>query len=467
MRPEIKEYDFDWMLHKSMHIAYNSLKGSKNEYQRMLNYMPYFRGLMDLLSKYDETGVLFIEMVKEVIDEMYFAHSNGKKLCMTTFCFSPIVLWSMDVVPIVMEPLTVLPSILWKRGTYDFMNYCFEVGLSETSCSSQRGALGAYLAGLCKPVDFIVFDSGGVCDTNANVFAFSSSLLNKPMYQLDYPASFLDEKTKEYHRKDYYGLIDFLEEQSGNKLDMNKLKTGLEETHKQDMLISQIDELQMLKPNPLPPMFNLFIYAGRFLATSRPSYTKLLESMLEYAQKNADQEKSGLISGKEKCRAFFCYIDHYSADARLWTFLDNQGVTHLGSILSRFFPDHSPYLKNDTKNSGYKINTQNLDNMIDSLAEINARSPMVKSIRGPYDSPYMWLEDTLAMAEMYQADCLIYSGTPGCRNTWGMVKPFARDTEKHGYPTHLMYSDAFDERVESFETTSHRLDEFFKIRKLI
>jgi hypothetical protein len=433
----------------------------------MLEYMPYFRGLMDLLSKHDETGVLFLEMIKEIIDDIYFAHDQGKKICMTTFCFSPIILHAMDVVPVVMEPLTVLPSILWKRGTYDFMNYCCEAGLSETSCSSQRGALGAYLAGLCNPVDFIVFDSGGVCDTNANVFAFSASFLNKPLFQLDYPASFLDEKTQKYQRDDYRALIAFLEEQTGNTLNLNQLKKSLEETHQQDLLLSQIEELQMLKPNPMPPIFNLFIYAGRFLCTSKPAYTRMLESMLASIQKNADQGKTGLLSGKEKCRAFFCYIDHYSADARLWNFLDQKGVSHIGSILSRYFPEHSPYLQDKAKNSGYQIQMQSLDDMIDSLAEINARSPMVKSIRGPYDTPFMWLEDSLAMAEIYQADCMIYSGTPGCRNTWGMVKPFARDTEKNGYPTHIMYSDAFDERVESFETSSLRLEEFFQVRNLL
>ncbi|ETR73141.1 MAG: hypothetical protein OMM_01180 [Candidatus Magnetoglobus multicellularis str. Araruama] len=223
----------------------------------------------------------------------------------------------------------------------------------------------------------------------------------------------------------------------------------------------------MLKPNPLPPIFNLFMYAGRFLATSNFTFTRLLESILKTVQRNAEQSKSGLASGEEKCRALFCYIDHYSSDARMWNFLDNNGVCHLGSILSRFFPEHAVYLENNNINSGYKIQLDTLDDMIDSLTEINARSPMVKSIRGPYDAPFMWLEDTLAIAEMYQADCIIYSGTPGCRNTWGMVKPFVRDTEKHGFPTHILYSDAFDERVESFETTSLRLAEFFRVRNLV
>ena len=105
--------------------------------------------------------------------------------------------------------------------------------------------------------------------------------------------------------------------------------------------------------------------------------------------------------------------------------------------------------------------------MLDSIAQMNARMPMVRSIRGPYDQHGMWLEETLACAKLYQADCVIYNGTPGCRNTWGMVKPFARDLEKLGYPVHIMNDDGFDDRVESWEATKDRLDEFFHIRGLL
>ena len=71
------------------------------------------------------------------------------------------------------------------------------------------------------------------------------------------------------------------------------------------------------------------------------------------------------------------------------------------------------------------------------------------------------------LAELTRPDFTIYSGTPGCRNTWGMVKPFARDLEKHGYPTFIMYDDAFDDRVESWENTRARLEEFFTVRGLL
>ena len=47
------------------------------------------------------------------------------------------------------------------------------------------------------------------------------------------------------------------------------------------------------------------------------------------------------------------------------------------------------------------------------------------------------------------------------------MKPFAKEVEKAGLPVHIMYGDAFDDRVESWESTVNRLNEFFSIRGLL
>ncbi|MDA8404268.1 MAG: 2-hydroxyacyl-CoA dehydratase family protein, partial [Desulfobacteraceae bacterium] len=217
---------------------------------------------------------------------------------------------------------------------------------------------------------------------------------------------------------------------------------------------------------PLPVVYNLMIYAGRFMFAGFPQYTKLLTEMVECSNEKAKNGLSGLRSGKEKIRAFLCYIDHYSMNMKFFDWLDNHGVAHLGGILSRTFTEGSCYL-DGLEGSAYSINTTSMDSMLNSIAQMNARMPMVRSIRGQYDKPGMWLDETLSLVKMFNVDCVIYNGTPGCRNTWGMVKPYAMELEKHGYPTHIMNSDAFDERVESWEATVERLDEFFKIRGLL
>jgi len=468
MRQELKEYQFDWMLHNCFSSAARLKSGTEKEYRHSMNYIPYFRGTVESVLGAGEPGQKFIELTAKYLDNIINAKERGYKTAVTTFCFSPAIFYAMDIMPICLEVVSVMMTFAYKRGTAEFLDYCNEVGYTETSCSSQRGSIGAYLAGLGADIDMIVTDTPGVCDTNANAFAFAAAYLDKPFFQLDMPPDLTGERSNEYHREDYKALIAFLEEHSGKKLDLARLRENLIELHKQDEIIAEIEELARVVPNPLHVAANLIVYASRFLFAGMPECTVVLESILRQAKKNAVEGKSGLSCGKEKIRAFFCYIDHYVQNLKLWEMLDEHGVGYQGNILSRSWASNAPHVREyGMEEAAYTLNTSDLDSLIDNMAKVNSRMPMIKSIRGPYDAPNMWLQDTLSLAKMYSADCIIYNGTPGCRNTWGMVKLLARDTEKAGFPTFVMNADAFDERVQSWETTKDRFLEFLTVRRLI
>ena len=466
MRPEIKEYNFDWILWATFTAASKITNSHDKETQRAMRYVPYFKDAFDALLAEGQIGVKLVKMIYEYVNNIKNAHSQGKKLGVTTFCFSPTIFYALDIVPITFEVVSALASILWKRSSFDYMDFCNEVGFSETGCSSQRGTMGAYLAGLAEEIDFIVCDTPGVCDTNANAYAFLAAYLNKPFYQLNFPTTLTENRSTDYHLADYKNLIKFLEEQTGKTLDQDHLKQILEEIKIQDQLTGALEDMQQMIPNPLPPIYNLIVYLGRFLFAGEKIYTELLQEMVTAGRQNVVEGKSGLRSGKEKLRAFFIYIDHYMHNLTMWQWLDQQGICHVGNILSKFFSDDAVYAQNRQEET-YSIKTSGINAMINSIAQINSRLPMVRSIRGPYDAPHMWLDDVLSLAKIYQADCLIYNGTPGCRNTWCMVKPMARDTEKAGYPIQIMYGDAFDGRIESWQATSARLTEFLTVRQLI
>jgi hypothetical protein len=467
MRKENWEYNFDWMLWSAFTAASRLKSGTEKEYRTLLKYIPSFRDILDILLSLGKPGQTLVETASKYMENLIFAKEKGKKTAVTTFCFSPVIFYAMDIVPICLENLSIIMALVYKRGAVDFLDYCNEVGFTETSCSGQRGALGAYLAGMGVDIDMVVTDTPGVCDTNANAFAFASVYLNKPFFQLDMPPDLTGERSNEYHREDYKALIRFLEEQTGKKLDPERLRENLRELEQQDKIMAELEDLARMVPNPLPVSYNLIMYSSRFLFGGMQECTVLLESMLTIARENAAKNIPGLSGGVEKLRAFFCYIDHYAQNLQLWQMLDGNGIGYQGNILSHSWTHNTPYVTDYHKEeAAYTIDTTDIDSMIDSLGMINSRMPMVKSIRGPYDAPNMWLEDTLGLAKMYSADFIVYNGTPGCRNTWGMVKLLARDTEKAGYPTYIMYADAFDVRVQSWEATEERFMEFLKVRRL-
>jgi len=468
MRPELKEYKFDWMLWSVFSAGSKLKKGSEKEFRHTLKYVPYFKGILEAVYGAGEPGALFLKCLAEYLENIITAGDRNRRTAATTFCFSPAILYAMDIAPVCFEVISVMQTFPYKRGSAEFLDYCNEAGFTETSCSSQRGSLGAYIAGLGAGIDMVVTDTPGVCDTNANAFAFLAAYLKIPFFQLDMPPVLAGPRSDEYHNSDYRALIAFLEKNTGKKLDQDRLREVLREMARQEELVAELEDLARIVPSPMPVSFNMLVYASRFLFSGMKQCTVMLESMLRTASENAAKGASGLSGGVEKVRAFFCYIDHYTNNMRLWQFLDKNGICYQGNILSRSWSAAAPHVKEfHTEATAYSIDTTDLDSMIRSIAAHNSRMPMVKSIRGPYDAPDMWLQDTVSLAKMYGADCIIYSGTPGCRNTWGMVKLFARDTEKAGFPTFIMYGDAFDDRVESWEASQERLEEFFRVRRLI
>lgn len=467
MRPELKEYNLDKLFAATFRVARNLGKCSPGEIKNVLKYTPYVSRLLEPVLATGQPAVTFFDLFNDYYSNIINAKENGKKVVMTTFCFDPSIFYAIDnLAPVTLEIGTALTSMLWKRGSSDFMDYCTELGFSETGCSSQRGAMGAYLSGLGAEINLVALNMGGVCDTNANAYNFAAQYLDIPYYGLDYPAELTTEEVKEYHHRDYRGLINFLQEHTGCQFDVEKLREILEEKKKQDVLMNEIEEMQRLVPNPVPGIYHIMIYAARYTYSGMKKFTKMLEEMTEIVRDNAKNGRSGLRNGDEKNRTFLVYIDNYALGIAMFEWFEKKGISHMGNILSRTFNEAAPYTTG-IPGTTYKIDTTSLDTMIDSLADINARMPMTRTVRGPYDAPNMWLEDSLSLAKQYSADCCLYNGTPGCRNTWSNVKLLSRDLEAMGYPTHIAHADSFDTRVETWEATETRLEEFYQIRGLL
>jgi hypothetical protein len=463
----MREYNWDWMVASTVKVAANLDRASPEELECMLRYLPYFKNTMNAFAGMGEPAYRFIRMLDAYLDRVLAAKEQGKKICMTTFCFCPIILESFDLVPLMIEQLTGFIAAMYRRGAHDYMDYCTELGFSETGCSAQRGMLGAYLAGLGEKVDLVIGSMGGVCDSNSNAYAFAAERLGVPFYNMNFPAEITGSGVWDYQRKDYAAMMAFVEEATGNRLDVDRLRTLLQEKQKQDAIAAEIEDMQMLVPCPLRPTHLMLMYAGNLMCPGWPEYTAILESIRDAVRDRAGKGLSGSRSGEEHNRTFFFYIDHTGLGLSFWTWLEEKGISHLGGVPSRTFADTAPYVTAEMREAAYHISTADLGSMIDSLIGINATMPMSKNIRGPHDAPHMWLSDTLHFCEMYSADSCVYAGTPGCRNTWSNVKLMARALEKAGYPTHIMTSDTFDIRVESWEVTSARLEEFYRLRGLL
>ncbi len=438
---------------KEREAAFSSLSPERNE-------------VFSMVKQHGNTIQYLCEANAEWTDELLHAHERGKKIVLTTYCYPVGVLYAFDCVPANAEVLTAYGCVLFPGGVSDFLDYAVEAGMTETSCSGQRASLGAYFTGFGNKPDFCIANSAGICDSNANAYHYYCSYEDIPMYMHDAPPELTGKRSTEYHRRDFHNMIKFLEKQTGKKTDWDKLREVALEIKKQDEIINEVQQLMTSKPCPAPPLVQAFIYVIKFGLNGTKHGTRVMQEMLDVTRANYEKGVAGTVSGKEKARCLSSYIDHYTLNLRFFTIFNELEVSTLGSFLNYYFSEGAPYAAG-REDQCYSIDLSSEEAVIDSLADQLARMPMIKQIRGPYDAPAMWLEDTLAAAKIYKADCTLYMGTLGCRNTWGMVKPFMRDLEAAGYPSHAIFADSFDDRVKSWERFRKEAIEFFEVRKLI
>ena len=138
MRPEIKEYNYDWLMGSTLKAAAAVPLGTEKETELTYRYIPYYKNIAKSLIDAGDPGIQTLELLAKYYENILTAREQGKKICATTFCNSPVILYAMDIVPVTFEILTAIGALVWKRGMFDYMDFCCETGMPETSCSSQR-----------------------------------------------------------------------------------------------------------------------------------------------------------------------------------------------------------------------------------------------------------------------------------------------------------------------------------------
>jgi hypothetical protein len=468
MRKILKEYQWDWQLWCALKSMEGMPRGTANEIQTMLKFMPQdMQEQMEIAFSNGKPGELLRKASRQYFENILNAHKKDEKIALMTYNFSPTICFAMGINPLPLEMFSAaIHDVFGKGATGESLDYCTEIGFPETACSGQRTGLGPILAGLTEKPDMVLYSTAGVCDSNAAAYAFAAEYLNLPGFQINYPPVLVSDETDEYQLNDFKAMLAFLEEQTGRSADEEKFRQVCREINEQDKLLTEIQDYYTIVPNPIPVASNITLYFTHFFFKGLPIGSEIMREMLNDAKENAKKGLSG--SGCEKVRGLWNYIDHYSDNGRYHGELAKRGIVNVGCMLSEFWQSDAPISRGGKEAECYgEIDLTDLDSMIFGLMGQTSRLPMVKQIRGPYDEPAMWLEDTISAIKLFKAEFTVFMGTMGCRNTWGMVKPFARELEKAGIPTLILYSDSFDSRAESTEKMLDKTMEFIEIRGLL
>lgn len=382
-----------------------------------------------------------MEIQKFMWDNYRDAHKNGKKLVfyggsvpteiIAAFdCFG----FYMDVIPF---RLSTNPAI-----TAQYIDEA-EKYVAPTMCGLDKTELGAWLSGAygIKP-DMFVYNTVP-CDSSRLAYPAMEKMMNVPSFSFDTPFR-RDDRGAEYLADQCEDFIAFMEEQTGKKLDWDKLKYYMENSNRNFELQRKCADLRKHKPCPLPG--RLLVLNGTTNAVAcYPEMGDLYEAEIEAGQMMIDLGMGACPEEKYRV-AMLQNMIWGAASVMDWMQMEYNAI----AVMDAFgFQGDIMYEHLDDRRDCLKTMGKKLQN-----------NPMIHGASGPSEYHLKMVDEIF---QNYDCNVSMFLGHVGCKHTWAsakMVSDMVQD--KYGLPTLYLDLDCIDGRYKSIDEVKSQIAEYFE-----
>lgn len=347
-----------------------------------------------------------------------------------------------DVGPIAIESLGVMHNLLGTIDTsLEFIDHSHAVGIPADCCSADKIAIGAIHKGLYpKPACTVGINTP--CDAQVASTQVMAELSGAPFFIIDVPY-YNNEDTVLHVAAQLKELVPFLEEHTGRKLDIDRLREVCELSN--TMAETIWEWLEWRKNVPLTQSSKLvaFTLIMQILFTGTQEGVDLARSLRREAKERTER---GEHYFEERVRAIW-YQDPVWTDLQIYDWFERDlGLTIPVDIFGFY------------ANEGF-IDTSTYDSMLYGLArKLTNCHPMARQFRGNID---VYIRDFMHMVEGWNADCCIFAGHIACKHAWGGIGLFREACKKADIPILVFEFDMFDPRITPYE------DVFFEIERFV
>jgi len=371
---------------------------------------------------------------------------KGKKVAWCSNNIPGEILDVMDVTSVFLENYATV--IAAKRLASGFCVAGEKKGFSQDVCGYARMLMGYLLArdevpeppygGLAQP-DFLLVNSYS-CDSRLGWFSGMSRILDLPLHVHDAPhqpdGAGDSAINIDYTERELRSLVAFLEEQTGNKFDPERLRQRLSLSHQTSEIMFDINELRKAVPCPMGS-------ADMFTAVWPAMYMVGTKECEDFYQKLQAEIEERIAKGigvvpEEKFRLMWSGIPFWYNMSLLNYVEDFGGVV----VIEGFY-------RNRERRPGPQDDDPLRDMAIRSTVHRTFPSSIIASI-----------DDLMDAVKEYKVDGVILSFNPSCRLSYVSQLEQQRSLEERGVPTLGLECDMADERTYSDGQVKTRIDAF-------
>lgn len=402
------------------------------------------RDVKDYLAKVDESMLWIFQPTVNFLNILHAAAEDPESVVWHNFTTPPEFAYAMGLKPFCIEYLSLIASPFCQNYFLEYVDKAHSAYIPEYICSYSKGTMGmALAANLPKPV--ALFHTSTPCDSGIMTNQAFAEYYGVKSYCLDVPY-YDSEESHEYFKGQVKGCFEYLEQQTGKKLNIDRYHEVMEKSHRAHELLWEINELKKKKPCPIPTGTAL---RQTVLAMSCGGGTdetvSYLEKHLEDA-KNRVERGIGVEGAEEKIRTSWL-VTFVSYDWGLYSWLEKK----YGVVPVSYLGSHYTYRAQDISS---------LDKLHRALGDRTLEVHMGRQFRGHFDD---YVKDCIHWTRDWDCQAAIFVGHVACKAGWAagqVIKEALMDDLD--VPTLMLEVDGIDPRIASIEQIRGKFETFFE-----
>lgn len=376
-------------------------------------------------------------------DEYVRRTETDEPVAWLNFAIPPQLFFAMDIEPVYSDFLAFSAASAGLNIEYiDFG----EQHVPDHVCADFKIHVSLFLTGDVPHPDVMVY-SASPCDSMRTTYSAMAEYNKIPSFCLDAPY-YRSERAIEYMADEFKRMAAFLEEQTGHKLEYEKLKKVMEYSNEAYYWYGKLNEFRPLIPNPFPSQELFMDGAPLTFLAGDPLIAEYYKNRYHEVKKRVETGV-GYPNTEEKIRIVWPY-GVYVEDLGVLSWLEQK----YGAVSVNWMRLNCAVQPVEDLSS--------IDSIMRGLAETHVLMPMNREVHGPIDN---FIDATLDLIRKGSADCVIVMGHVGCKANWASMKLYKDRVEQEaGIPLLVFEVDLFDPRIISTEQVKAKFADFMETR---
>jgi benzoyl-CoA reductase/2-hydroxyglutaryl-CoA dehydratase subunit BcrC/BadD/HgdB len=341
------------------------------------------------------------------------------------------------------EAMGILLPMLDPSAMEEYIDATENEGIPPDICSLPKSTMGMTLRKQMPEVLAIV-TSNLPCDGGMTSYELIEREMKVPMYRLDVPFSFYNERAAKYFADDLKKMIAWLEERTPGRMDWERFREICERRNRMAELELEIWDMIRTRPAPLAAEAVYLPHLWHFNITAGSERSlELYERLAAMCRKNLSEKKGA--------------VRHEKYRAVLW----NPPFLHFLDIFNWVERTYGVALIIDsmTYNSLPLIDTSTPDTMLRDMGNIIMQGPMARHTRGPAQN---YLDDIFRIYRQFDLDMIWVAGHVGCKNTAALNGVLREMCREAGIPLLILDYDLSDPRIVTHEGMMTQVEHFME-----